>query len=370
MAISMAIVTIVLSLGSWSPPPPPPLSNPPPLHPTGRRSSLASWEAFVRRAYDRIYRPFRSRCHADAPALECLEAMYAATEEADAPWWLRTMLRDARHAHAAILHGAWHSLASRRPTGSAVCTIEKVGTTNFRRFMALLQADGARGARGCSARPFASIHSVLAPEEGVAYTGRRRGHDEMIGALHGREGWSTFVFLREPLERFASGFEDKCRRNPAERHCSPLEIFGNGSRSRALRSHTSLRGQLAAYADTFPLSWNLHFFPQALFCDDLGRNLHRYSFVGRMNETFLQQMRHVAAHIDHCASSQAGASDAAMRAYRCVFPVKQDGHATHAKRHVSRMISAFSARRLLEIFSIDYVELELPLPSFLEELPF
>jgi hypothetical protein len=45
-----------------------------------------------------------------------------------------------------------------------------------------------------------------------------------------------------------------------------------------------------AYVQTFPLTWNLHFFPQAFLCDGLGLHLADYSFVGHMDEIFYKEL--------------------------------------------------------------------------------
>jgi hypothetical protein len=45
-----------------------------------------------------------------------------------------------------------------------------------------------------------------------------------------------------------------------------------------------------AYVQTFPLTWNLHFFPQAFLCDGLGSHIADYSFVGHMDESFYKEL--------------------------------------------------------------------------------
>lgn len=124
---------------------------------------------------------------------------------------------------------------------------------------------------------------------------------EALRASHGAPGAFTAVFLRDPLERFISGYLDKCanwRVALAEKHCEPHVLHCNGTRSGLLRDMISTsfvegsltagatsRAALELYADTVPLKWNGHFMPQALSCDELGLTLPRYSFVGVLNAT-------------------------------------------------------------------------------------
>ena len=87
---------------------------------------------------------------------------------------------------------------------------------------------------------------------------------------------------------------DKCSRPfvaRSERHCQLLSLYLNGTDGEALASLPSAHMQFGAYVDTFPLSWNLHFFPQSLYCDDLGRSARLYSFRGTLNDTIATQVR-------------------------------------------------------------------------------
>ena len=86
-------------------------------------------------------------------------------------------------------------------------------------------------------------------------------------------------------------------------------------------------------------------------------------------------MRALGELIDGRASAAAPASapsDVASRAAAESFTMDNDGgsHATSAAQKLARLVvTAGAARRLLEYFSIDYVELGLPLPSWLSLLP-
>ena len=160
------------------------------------------------------------------------------------------------------------------------------------------------------------------------------------------------VFLRDPLERFLSGYLDKCVRSVREKHCEPNQLFsvsdatirqaehaasGRGDQRQNMarrydRTHqnrtlttdlipplhkggrivgrstspssttttntitSSSSGMntppvlnashyhflLDAYVELFPLSWNVHFYPQSLYCNGLFLDLLKdYDFIGK-----------------------------------------------------------------------------------------
>lgn len=93
-----------------------------------------------------------------------------------------------------------------------------------------------------------------------------------------RDDWFEFAIVRDPLERFASWWIDKCQRRGNGQHCQPREIFwknvtvsGNLDYYNKTQYHpleTMTRRELfATYVGTFPLTWNVHFIPQIHFCD-------------------------------------------------------------------------------------------------------
>ena len=105
-----------------------------------------------------------------------------------------------------------------------------------------------------------------------------------------KETWS-FIFFRDPLERFLSAYIDKCvTRNHREGHCRPNKIFQNiQNDSEPLFSNLNEKQKFEAFIDVSPLSWDLHFYPQAAFCNNM-ELLSHYKFIGIMNETFNQQL--------------------------------------------------------------------------------
>mmetsp|Transcript_3079 Transcript_3079/g.9190 ORF Transcript_3079/g.9190 Transcript_3079/m.9190 type:complete len:104 (-) Transcript_3079:932-1243(-) len=91
-----------------------------------------------------------------------------------------------------------------------------------------------------------------------------------------------------------------------------------------------------------------------------------------MNETFLPQVYGLAEELDR----RGGGGDAAVRVARAVFGPSslEDGrnrlHDTRASTRVAKLVATpATARKLLEIYAIDYVELGLAPPPFLAKLP-
>ena len=61
--------------------------------------------------------------------------------------------------------------------------------------------------------------------------------------------------------------------------------------------------RFGAYVETFPFAWDVHVFPQALYCDDLGRRWGSYEVRGHMNSTFFQQVHGLAEELDRRAGA-------------------------------------------------------------------
>ncbi|EOD07991.1 hypothetical protein EMIHUDRAFT_106329 [Emiliania huxleyi CCMP1516] len=206
---------------------------------------------------------------------------------------------------------------------------------------------------------------------------RAHGGDQSFRVLHDRKDWLTVVFLRDPVERFVSGYLDKCRPTIArgERHCEPLGLYINGTHSEFMRLLPHARMQLGSYVDTFPLTWNLHFFPQSLYCDDLGRNAHKYTFRGALNASLADQVGALGRLIDAralAATPGSAPKHVGQGAAAASFKTDNDSgeHKTDAAARLAGLVATESAaRRLLEYYAIDYVELGLELPSFLVKLP-
>ena len=337
-------------------------------------STMSPWRAIVAHAYDTIYRPLRAQCTDIMTAQACVAAMYEASSADDQyPWWVRTMLRDATEQR--FLHGSWHALATRQPTPTAMCSTEKVATSNWRKFFCLMHGGKDGNGAGCwsgCASCMPSIDEATKPDRAGGKPGPLKG-DQLLQTLHGRADWFTFVFLRDPLERFASGYLDKCTgpMRKKEKHCEPLVLYANGTiESERLRAVTAAPMQFGAYVDTFPLAWNLHFYPQSLYCDDLGRRARRYSFAGSMNSSFAAQVRALVRAIDGRAPAEASGGAAAKAAAQSFAQLREsDSHATHAAQKLSLLVTTHAATRLLAYFAIDYVELDMALPPWLSSLP-
>ena len=178
-------------------------------------------------------------------------------------------------------------------------------------------------------------------------------HDNNGHYRHNHKRIHRAVFLRDPLERFLSGFLNKCVWVVREKHCEPNQLFGvsaatvrqaehaasgrgdqraqrrydrthqnrtlttdlipplhkggrivgrstspllttttNTSTSSSSSSSSGMKTPpvlnashyhflLDAYVELFPLSWNVHFYPQSLYCNGLFLDLLKeYDFIG------------------------------------------------------------------------------------------
>ena len=103
------------------------------------------------------------------------------------------------------------------------------------------------------------------------------------------------VFLRDPLERFLSGFIDKCIRSIVrEPSCEPMFVYRSNKTFIETLPDNPKR-LFEAYVDTFPLKWNVHFYPQGMYCDGVFRHHKDYDFVGHMGKKFFDDV-HAFGH--------------------------------------------------------------------------
>ncbi len=112
------------------------------------------------------------------------------------------------------------------------------------------------------------------------------------------------LFKRSP----GSAFLDKCTKpilRRSERHCEPNEVFNPDPKAKANPKSLSLTENIeesgkqlfAAYLDTMPLKWNVHFVLQAFMCDlyrTIGTN---YAFVRDMGKEFMIDLERMANNL-------------------------------------------------------------------------
>lgn len=279
------------------------------------------------------------------------------------PWWFKTLLRDVSSNGA---YGAWHHFSTTDPAVN-FCSIEKVGTSEWRRVFCDLNADECpehvNGTYPSHCRP------ILPGRRCALQTAKRVPED----APHA-------VFLRDPLERLLSGFMDKCVRQINrihEKHCEPNEVFNVGDNgwgqnkvSPTIDFEKNPKQFFAAYLDIMPLKWNLHFVPQALYCD-LYRKIDQYDFVGNMGKEFAIDLEQMAKKLGGRMPAQLDESFGYSKAVEAKLfnnTGNSNGHATHSPEKVAMYYNAASVRRALELFSIDYVVLGLKIPDWAREM--
>jgi len=129
--------------------------------------------------------------------------------------------------------------------------------------------------------------------------------------------------------------------------------------------------------DTFALQWNVHFYPQSLFCD-LGRRIDTdYQWVRHMGDSFHEELRNMgtrynisheiaqAFHLNAGTEPQASKEGNVLAAsilQRAQFRSRK------ASKKIAEYFTAPTVRRLLQMYSIDYVRLHLPIPIWAETI--
>lgn len=288
------------------------------------------------------------------------------------PWWFITMLRDAP------VRASWHNLTIMDPPMD-ICTIEKVATTQWRNVQCVLN-DNMNITSRVKPCKLNQTRLDLRQKNALKQDGRKV---------------SRTVILRDPLERMLSGYLDKCVKlisRKYEGHCEPNSIF-NGT-DLTVRIRDDPKQLFAAYIDSFPLKWNVHFFPQSLYCDGLYRHVKSYDFVGYMDAEFHDELRRLAMTInddkltdtlvkvfhlpvdgDEKSTSLSGGGGAASKdvdfskgTFKPPKGYDRARHPTNAPAFIKDYFTAESVRRALEYFAVDYVMLGLEVPGWVHDM--
>jgi hypothetical protein len=263
------------------------------------------------------------------------------------------MLRDADPKNKKDpLFGSWHFVNVVNPP-MQLCSIEKVACTEWR-------------AVGCT------LNKKMGSKNCCSHASDKPGKDA-----------PRAVFLRDPLERFLSGFMDKCvdPEMRKEEHCEPAAICCSNLMSRTAQSPDNLVEELLinplvmfeACVDTLPLKWNLHFFPESLNCGGLFREIQNYDFVGHMGKDFYADLRAIGQRHGDNFTQQAteNAFKVNLRGETNITRMalkKDNDRLRKASKRLEEFYTPRTLRRVLEHMSIDCVKLGLPIPEWAEEM--
>lgn len=332
------------------------LQSPPRTLRSGQETTVSLGWKVVNAAFNQGYSDFVNICHKNATSSssKCMEKAYIMSKNQTHPyakkwpWWFQNMLRDGPKPETG-LHGGWHQLQYEAPS-LRQCVLEKVGTKHWQ----IMYEEH----HGC---PKPNGTETLAS---TCYNKHPRLPES-----------ERFVFLRDPLARFLSGFLDKCGPKRSDSaHCEPRSVMVQEDTKLVKDYQQDLRNLFEIYVDIVPLKWNLHFFPQALYCGGLYNQIEDYDFVGIMGESF-------KSDVDHLVSQYPQLQDAAKRAFPKLVstlnsdapkekgtPSLSDGVETKAASLAESIYTPHSLRRVLEYSSIDYTMLNLPIPGWAEQM--
>jgi hypothetical protein len=324
-------------------------------------------EYIVRKGYGKSYAIFDKFCRQGETFQQCITKFHSGSitkssaqlkganlvERDRFPWWFKTMLRDMADPSSRMF-ASFHVVKSESPA-LMICSIAKVASSEW--------ADV-----GCKLNKGAGSKDCNPPSE-------RELPSETPRA----------VFLRDPLERFLSGFLDKCidtDRRYREKHCEPNVVFRSDFINRTRDNPQDLVGELLkdshimfdAYVDTIALKWNIHFFPESFYCGGLFRQIDDYDFVGRMGTNFYSDLQTLGRrHGDSLTST-----------FEKVFKVdlhsenftritgNSNAYVGGRERKAAQLLQDYytprTVRRVLGYMAIDYVKLGLPIPAWAEEM--
>ena len=315
----------------------------------------------------------------------CLQRMYddlvlrngtSSLPSENMPWWFITMIRDAANPSTG-LYGSWHFIQHAPDIDQ--CLVEKAGTKQWRQVK-------------CQQR-FNWTKSVIPSQDcyrNTTYDPRYQRKD-----LPTVRQADHFTFIRDPLDRYLSGFLDKCvigTRYIGEGHCEPSSIFQEEHLIfKRLKDKSQIRKHLNetfvsdfrlkvkdptkrilfdTYVNSGPLQWNLHFLPLSFFCGGLYNNIQHYKFVGSMGPTFYGELDRLIQlypsikdavdlvfQLDEKRSSNFSSAE-----------TKNVGVETQAATKTGLYYTPQLVKKVLEYTSIDYVMLGISIPQWAEDM--
>ena len=179
-----------------------------------------------------------------------------------------------------------------------------------------------------------------------------------------------------------------------EPHCEPAELWAphfithpnqaqkrqyipKEDDARLLREFLAMKQHFfQAYIDTYPMRWNIHFMPAALFCDGLYRHMPHYDFVGYMSGDKAKSQEYLRNF-----GRRYNITPAVSKIFHLNNSTKQHvvmsnsgevmkNRTGTASKKIKEYFTPYAAEKLLEFLSIDYSQkgLNLPIPDWVDEL--
>lgn len=347
----------------------------------GKYSGLTIGETIIRKTFDQTYgKLMATHCPKTKMARTCyqnfLQDQSNATlsssnrngnqivrsndneeDPAALPWWFRTLLAES----AIVASEWWQMLCTKGNPHLRQCQLPKVGSKQWSKFMHLMNEEGWKHA----------------DDKIFKYSWNYRGRN-----------WKgpKFVVLRDPLERYLSGFLDKCvGSNVWQGHCEPKAVFTDGSYDPEKNSIKDIKSDqrvlFDAFVHTSPLKWNVHFMPQALLCDGLYRTINEYDYILRMGPLFHMDMSKLASVHPRVDDTLVKLFDYKNKWKEEVLNAQSfrsggvagGGNVSGIKGsgtsdQVSKFYTPATVRKVLEYMAIDYVVLNLTVPIWAEEI--
>ena len=336
------------------------------------------------------------------------------------PWWFQTLMRDlgsfgdTNGMHPTLvdakqfkvfknengtypsLVGPWHYLQFKGVGHPTAVAGEGVGVdananVNPRLQLCVYEKGGTKSWKELQCQHNHDYEGEI-PEFNQCWKKQPPYDEQLVGSALGGDGRNNteveyksekVVFLRDPLERFLSGFLDKCvRRLDSNNHCEPLLVFGDSDPNNNKGTEKSPIDSMLwdkkltfqAYVDTFPLTWNMHFFPQSFYCGGLYKTIGDYDFVGSMGENFykdLDAMQKKYPGLEPGMEKVFGLSKKLKEGRSILRKNKKrynKGIETGAASQVLDYYTPHTVRRVLEYYAMDYVSLGIPIPDWAEQI--
>ena len=111
------------------------------------------------------------------------------------------------------------------------------------------------------------------------------------------------------------------------------------------------------------LNWDLHFLPLSFQCGGLYQRIKDYTFVGKMDETFYQELRRFLQRYPNLKTEVEAVSKLEGKEEDTSVGIEHQA-ALHARQY----FTPNTVRKVLQYYAIDYTLLGLNIPDWAEDI--
>jgi hypothetical protein len=314
-------------------------------------STATEQERYVKEQYEKHWRKTLRTCSQSESIYACRDKLAKAKS---LPEWQSTLFRDVQHDRGSPLGDKRSCSTEKTAPHLFTCLIEKSSSTTWHKLYDELEGRPEQGSCQRSMGIWSMIWEFM-----VGPIDERRAY--------GNANWVSTVTIRDPLRRFLSAYIDKCERYPFGGHCEPKAKFIQNCTWLMM----SRKARFRAFVKDFATGkWNVHFWPQALYCDGLWRSIKQFDYTLVLNDTYHSQLAAMGRTLSLNGQPL-------TEIVNSVLNKKHNHHNDYNHRsrgtvgdydQVLEYFDKESIATVLSYYAVDYVTLALPVPAWVAQV--